>query len=165
MSQAGLIGTSAMPPPVTGSVGFQALIGASQPAVTGDGTALTVVFDAVVWETGGNNYDPLTGIFTVPSDGKYLVNYSLTLTDVASGNTSSTFLIGGSLGTASITVTNPGAAHVGGFYYITNSFLIDITAGATIFVNGSVSGTGMTVGLQGEAFGQYSYFSIIKLAD
>jgi len=164
MSQAGIAGMPAGA--TTGSIGVQSFIAANQPNLTGDGTAFTVVWDNTTWQVGGNNMDNSTGIFTVPSDGKYLVAYALTFDGLSAAHTFAQFNIETSAGAATKQLFNPGVARTSDNHYHVNDFtIIDATAGLTIYVSGAVGNGAKTVGLSGEFFGLFGYIEIMKMCN
>ncbi len=61
----------------TASAAVLAYLSASQTSVTGDSTIFAVVCDTEVYDIN-NNYNNATGVFTAPTTGKYLINFSCT---------------------------------------------------------------------------------------
>src|SRR5712675_218394 len=70
----------------TGSVSFLASKSANTPNATGDGTVVTMIYDAVSFNIGAG-YNNATGVFTVPTTGKYYFEWCIALTTFAAANT------------------------------------------------------------------------------
>lgn len=61
---------------------FHARLATTSENVTGSGALATVVFDAVQFDDGDGDYDPATGVYTVPKPGRYQFNAAATLDNV-----------------------------------------------------------------------------------
>lgn len=133
---------------------------------TGDGTLSTVVFDSENFDQQ-SNYNTATGIFTTPTggSGKYVITSTVTFSGLTALHTSYFFSIVASNGFKSIAVGNPGLVRDSNNQFsVTRSAIISLAAGDTVQIQTSVSGSTKTVGIVGENFGQYSDFSIDKIA-
>ena len=65
---------------------FSAFRSAASADITGDATVHTIIFDAEVFDTGGD-YNIATGVFTNPVDGKIRLGWGVGLGDIANGTT------------------------------------------------------------------------------
>lgn len=64
---------------------FEAILSATVPNVTGDGTSYTVIFDTEVYDQTGA-YNPATGIFTAQESGCYLFTFGVIPSNINSSN-------------------------------------------------------------------------------
>lgn|SRR5574337_721340 len=65
-----------------GSVYFTSVCNTSQNNLTGDGTTGELIYDTIIRQTGGSNYNSTTGVFTAPINGLYQFNTSVLLSGV-----------------------------------------------------------------------------------
>ena len=69
-----------MQPAASGGGGFEAGFSAYQSAptgnVTGDNTIVNIICDAELYDDGGN-YDPITGLYTIPFDGLFIFSQTV----------------------------------------------------------------------------------------
>lgn len=129
------------------------------PNETGDNTFYgPILFDTEAFDVG-SNYNPATGFFTAPTTGKYLVCTSVTFSGIGAGHTIGELrvLIDGATYTRSS--FNPAAVAVSGLYTFSFSLVIPLAATQTAGIGITVAGSTKTVGVQGNDFGNYSFFS------
>jgi hypothetical protein len=133
--------------------------------VTGDGTIIApLIFDTVITQQG-SAYSAVTGIFTAPSAGLYLINATVTYEDLTALHTSGNLIITSGTGTDILTgLFNPGASKdVNNKFTFSMSGLIMLNATNTIQVTTQVSGSTKTVDIQQANFGTFTYLYIVKL--
>jgi hypothetical protein len=130
---------------------------------TGDGTFVTpVIFDTEFFDLG-NNYDTATGLFTIPTTGKYLVCVGITFTGLLVAHTSAEVRIVANGGTVTRNQFNPFVASVSGQFTYCQSLVISGTAAQTINIVAAVSGGTKVVGFLGASFGEYCVASFTFL--
>lgn len=130
---------------------------------TGDGTFVTpVIFDTENFDLG-NNFDTTTGLFTIPTTGKYLVCVGITFTGLLVAHTSAEVRIVANGATVTRNQFNPFVASVSGQYTYYQSLVIAGTAAQTISIVAAVSGGTKVVGFLGASFGQYCVASFTFL--
>lgn len=110
--------------------------------VTGDNTLYTIIFESEVYDTL-NNYDPTTGVFTAPYAGVYLFSSYISVNNVDPANTRGFATIGGQ----AIYDQNMANSNVAGTFGGCGSFLIALTAGATVSCQVEVDNSTKTVGI------------------
>ena len=141
---------------------FRATANMSQSNVTGDFTSYTVVFDTTVIDLN-SDYDNTTGIFTTPYDGYYVFTASIGVTNLGAAHTTgkTIFLKNGS---------QFGASLRGNFYNISdasNELQTNITvtcslsASDTMAVLLQVGGGTQTVGMDGNGITSFSGYLIV----
>lgn len=122
---------------------------------TGDGTFVTpVIFDTKSFDLG-SNYDPTTGLFTIPTTGKYLVCVGITFTGLLVAHTSAEVRILANGVTVTRNQFNPFVSSVSGQFTYCQSLVISGTAGQNINIVSAVSGGTKVVGFLGASFGEY----------
>jgi len=132
--------------------------------VTGDGTAVDVLFDNEAWQQG-SNYNSGTGKFTCPIGGVYAISGLVTLNNLTGDFTSGELKILSSAGTYTKLLFNPGLCRdVSGNYAVVFAGCNKYNAGDTIYINISVSGGTKTVGIKELFFGGYTILNIMKVA-
>jgi hypothetical protein len=125
---------------------FLAYLSTTTTNATGDGTVYQVAFDTVVFDQGSNFTIGASANFTAPLTGKYFFTTTVTYSGAspASGFVFITDLVATSKTMQTRTDLSGGTA-LGGLNTYTNSSIIDMTAGDTLFVNAeSVGGTKTT---------------------
>jgi len=136
-----------------------AYLNASTTNATGDGTFINpIIFDVELFDQN-SNYNPSTGLFTVPIDGKYLVTACVTFNNLAAGHTAGEVrLIAGWV--TYRYVFNPGVCRdSNNMFSKCISQICSMTAGQTASIVAVISGSTKTVGAEGESFGIYSNVS------
>lgn len=131
------------------------------PNVTGDNTFYgPILFDTEAFDLG-SNYNPATGLFTVPTTGRYLCCCSVSLESLGAAHLTGEFrlLLNGSTYTRSS--FNPYVMSAGGIFTYTFSLEIPATATNTLSFGCVVAGSTKTVGIQGNNFGNYSFANFI----
>lgn len=132
------------------------------PNVTGDNNPVTVLCDHIEFDIG-NGYDPLTGDYTAPEDGYYLVTGQISWQNLSDANSKSQV----NLNSPSLTPqveANPGACRGNSNNYTqAATMVIFLSQGDTCRLSGFVDGPSPTVGYIGDFFGQWTYLSIIKI--
>ena len=135
---------------------------------TGDGTTISpLIFDV---DSGGffdqnGNYNTTTGVFTANATGKYFVNCTVTLNNLAAGHTTGILqiLLNGSA--YFVNVFNPGVGRTGSNEYaVAISGILPVAATGTITVSVQVSGSTKTVGVKGNTFGSYTRLSAVLVS-
>jgi hypothetical protein len=132
------------------------------PNVTGDGTYYVILFDTVQQQTG-SDYNPATGLFTVPLTGYYVFSWSFVATNLAVASFEGMYchLVQSGGGAPYATVCNPnlmkaltsGLSDEIGF---SGSAVLFCTAGDTVGIRFYVANGTKTVGVLGNkesAFG------------
>ena len=126
-------------------VGYQASLLTPMPNATGDGTTVLLACDNTIFTDG--NYDTLTGIYTAPRDGVYIV--SLTITFQKSLSTPTDYTGGGFRGDGQQWLFfNSNVLTVGAAVLCSNSSLAKMTAGQTFQFYCEVSGPTKDVSIQ-----------------
>jgi len=123
---------------------------------TGDGTNISpVIFNSELFDQN-SNYNPATGLFTAPVAGKYLVTAFVTFSNLSAGHTSGELTIIAS-GANYKSVFNPAAIRDSAdLYTATITRIVNVAASGTIQLDAKVSGSTKTVGIQENAFNQFS---------
>lgn len=129
---------------------------------TGDGTVVTVIFNAQTWQQG-SNFNTSTGVFTCPSTGTYLITGQVTLAGLGAGHTACEMNIAGSGGTFTRQVYNPYAMSEQTLVTLPICGINQYTASSTIFINIGVFFSTKTVSILNDNFGQYTYLNIVRL--
>lgn len=115
---------------------------------TGNGTGYTILFDTVAYGTG---YNSLTGAYTVPVAGTYLIATSILLTNItsgANGNLCTIATTGFSMRLSEMACT---AAKDASLQFATNGMIIrNCAAGDTISIGAQLNnGSSPVVGVAG----------------
>lgn len=131
----------------------------TQPNVTGDGTAYTVLFDGEIFDIG-NNYDPATGIYTFAHTGVYEICAALVTNNFTSSHTSGDaqfIFTGGAFASQPIYYCNPANVRRDptgiNDMMLGNTFIKQFTAGQTMKVVLSVNNGTKVVGAVGDNTG------------
>jgi len=132
--------------------------------VTGDGTSYIVIFDSEIFDED-NNYNPLTGIFTVPVSGKYLLSTGVCLEKLTDLHDTGIMTISTTKRPYSFSRMNYGALRTlnvleSDIITVSGSIFADMDANDTALVKISVSSSTKTVGIN--IIG--NYFSCILLS-
>lgn len=135
---------------------FLAANSATDTNSTGDGTNFTVICDSVSFDIG-SNYNSGTGTFTAPITGIYRLDTSITASSIGAGHVSASqdFFINGSTTIATESGMSPATCRDTASNNFCNpqaSRLVSLTAGDTVVVRYTVSGSTKTVGILGNAF-------------
>ena len=131
--------------------------------VTGDNTFYgPIIFDTEAFDLG-SNFNPATGLFTVPTTGRYLCCASITLQNLGAAHLTGEMrlLVDGATYTRSS--FNPFSGSAGGLYTYTFSLPIQVNSTQTLSFGIVVAGSTKTVGVQGNNFGNYSFGSFTFL--
>ena len=140
----------------TGQPSFLAYLSSTQSNVTGDGTNYTILFDTEVFDQA-SNYNPATGTFTAPVDGRYQFNVGVNLiATTATGMTLSVVTSNRTYRPVAMKPSNVSSA--GGDAAIPGAILADMDAGDTVTVVVQASGTTKTASVFGNAT-LVTYFS------
>ncbi len=132
-------------------VGFSACVSTAVANVTGNGTPYTVIFNTELFDNGGNNYDPTTGVFTAPSAGKYIIPVQVTIMGITIDHTNAflNIVTSGGQTTQICAAVNPFAVQSGGYYSIQGTAIIALAAAETFTITITVLGTTQVVGVYG----------------
>lgn len=126
---------------------FFAYLNASTAAVTGDGTVLYIPYDRVLYDST-NSINLATGAYLVPRTGKYFLTCTTYLGGVAA-HTSAFF----NLGIAGVISwngnnINPGVVQQAGYLSLSDTAIVNLTAGQSVRVGGDVNGGAKSVTIE-----------------
>lgn len=126
--------------------------------VTGNGAVYTIVFDNEIADQS-NSYDPATGIFTAPVTGKYV--FSATVRWTADGSTPTSGTVDILTTSRTDTVVVYDNATFLNFTQVTGTVMESLTAGDTVRVRITLSGTTLDCDVLGNGAGGelQTYFS------
>jgi hypothetical protein len=136
---------------------FEAHETAAPTAVTGDGTAYTILFDDEKKDVR-SNYTPATGIFLTSVAGEYEFSYIVALTGFVSHNALSIYLVAGSntyylFGGNPVSIKNASNEIIMG-----TSVKCTVGSAENVYVVALVSGGAKVIGIKGFAFSKFSGF-------
>jgi hypothetical protein len=140
---------------------FQASLTTGVTNVTGDATQYTILWDTVVVDTA-SGFSTLTGQYTVPTTGFWLITAGAFFTNFNASHNQLTFIIY----TTGVGPWYPFSVNAGNVYMPgdndgisgSGSILIPLTAGNTVQVEVIAAGSTKTVGIHGSGVG-INYFS------
>jgi len=107
--------------------------------VTGDSTVYTVIFDQEIKDFN-NNYNPVTGVFTVPKAGMYLVTVQLDMQGITSNNTFGEIKIANSILNLNPLKGNFYNMSTGGHLYFSTSMIVELVATDSVSITLQVNG-------------------------
>jgi hypothetical protein len=121
-------------------------------AATGDGTAVTVQFNAE-YVDASSNFDTSTFSYTAPEAGTYLVTGAIRYSGLAAGHTTGVLDIVTTARSYRIAFNPGGARDAGNLFTIEFTQLVVMAASATISISTTISGSTKTVQIDGAAAG------------
>jgi len=136
---------------------FSAFKSSTTNNVTGNGTTAVVVFDTAPTNPGGS-YNTATGVYTAAATGLYTFFASVTLTNIAVTHTGMELAFTGSVEGMNTSTINPGVVFsplLSSSLSQPMSTIIRMTAGDTMSISVTVSGSTLTVGAYGAALPGY----------
>ena len=140
--------------------GFATKLSGNLTNVTGDGTSYTVIFDSVVNQQGGTNYNNATGVFTAPSTGYYMFTYALSFTGLTASFTSGQIYLNTTSQIYRTFVINPGAIRSSGNLDLGCGVIAYMSSGNTASLITSMSGSTKTISLS-TSFTTFSGFKLV----
>lgn len=149
---------------------FNASVAVSIPNTTGNAATYQIPFETVSFDIGGN-YDPLTGVYTAPTDGLYTFTTNVGMDDISVAMVQMTvnFVVGGTgpdVGVWATFRSNPYAMidGINGIIRTNNTCLFRMDAGDTVYVRVTVfGGAGNTATVSGEGV-QKTWFGGYRVA-
>lgn len=139
--------------------GFAAKLSGSLTNVTGDATNYTVIFDSVVNQQGGTNYNNSTGVFTAPSTGYYLFTYALSYNGLGSAFVTGQIFLSTTSQTYRTFVGNPANIRNGSNMDLGCGIIAYMSSGNTASLVTSIGGSTKTISISSS----FSTFSGWKL--
>ncbi len=137
---------------------FSAFNSVTDTNVTGDGTAFTVICDTEIFDVN-SNYDNITGIFTAPVTGRYLLIAGVDGRDYGAGHTVSQINLITSNRTYILHFEDGSITSTPGNILIRNgSVIADMDTGDTASVQFVVSGSTLTIDVFGTGAAIQTYF-------
>jgi hypothetical protein len=132
--------------------------------VTGDNTAVTIVWDSEISDALGE-YNNTTGVFTAAAAGLYWVSATVRLLDLAAANTAGYFTMTGSTFGVNYFYINPGVVRdVSNAAELSISKICKLAAGETLYITLQVSGGTKVVDINGNGSYPDGWLSIFKFA-
>jgi hypothetical protein len=123
---------------------FFAYLNATTAAVTGDGTVYAIAYDRVLYDiNSGMNLG--TGAYVVPKTGKYFLTCTTYLGGVAAHTSANYYMSVAGVKDWNGALINPGVVQQAGYLSLSDSAIVDLTAGQSVIVTGNVNGGAKSV--------------------
>lgn len=143
----------------TGPINFpntpsvRAVKSASSTNATGDGTAVTLIWNTEIVDQN-SNYNNATGVFTAPKSGNYHIGFTIELGNLLSSHTKATVNVNRSVGIGTVLNINPwNMASSDDLFNWNWSSIYDLAAGETLSFTVAVFGGTKTVSVDGNGTG------------
>jgi hypothetical protein len=137
---------------------FHARLSSTQSSVTGDGTAYTIPFDTETEDRGGD-YNNSTYTFTAPVKGLYMFVVNARLTGIAAGHEGLLSLVTSNRTYSDKTGDLDTQEDSTSSYTLTHSWVADMDASDTAYIELDISGGSKVINVQGNATDGRSVFS------
>jgi len=129
---------------------FSAYRSSTASDVTGDGTVYTIPFDTALVNLG-SAYNTGTGVFTAPTNGNYLFQSTVNVSDLLITHAEGIFAFNGSAFESRFARYNMGAMATAGIFSASGSLVVPLTAGQTMSVFAFATGGTKVVDVVGAA--------------